>query len=51
MGKKIDKGTHIGRAGHMEQRKDQQSMMRQQASTRAQQRNQRGKPPIRTKGK
>jgi hypothetical protein len=44
MGKKIDKGNHVGRAGHMEQRKDQASQMRQQDSKRAEQRPQRGKP-------
>jgi hypothetical protein len=47
MGKKSDKGSHILRAGHKEQRKDQQSEMRRQASNRADQRNARGKPPIR----
>jgi hypothetical protein len=51
MGKKNDKGSHIGRAGHMEQRKDQASLMRKNASKRAEQRSSRGMPPIRKKGK
>jgi hypothetical protein len=51
MGKKNDKGSHIGRAGDMEQRKDQASLMRRQASKRAVQRTVRGKPPIRKKAK
>ena len=49
MGKKNDKGQHIGRAGKREQAKDQQSLMRAQDSKRAEQRNTRGRPPIRKK--
>jgi hypothetical protein len=51
MGKKTDKGTHIGRAGDMEQRKDQQTQMQQRANRRATVRAQRGKPPIRKNAK
>jgi hypothetical protein len=51
MGKKNDKGDHIGRAGDMEQRKDQASLMRKRASKRADERNSRGKSPIRKKAK
>ena len=49
MGKKNEKGKHIGRAGKREQAKDQQSLMRAQDSKRADKRNSRGKPPIRKK--
>jgi len=46
MGKKSDKGKHIGRAGEMEQRKDQQLQMRNRVNKRAEPRNARTKPPI-----
>jgi hypothetical protein len=43
MGKKNDKGNHVGRAGDMEQRKDQASQMRGQDARRAEQRGSRDK--------
>jgi len=47
MGKKSDKGNHVGRAGHMEQRKDQAVKMREQSSKRNDQKISRGVPPSR----
>ncbi|HEY5927921.1 MAG TPA: hypothetical protein VIV11_39815 [Kofleriaceae bacterium] len=47
MGKKNDKGNHVGRAGHMEQRKDQAVKMREQSSKRNDTKISRGVPPSR----